>query len=724
MRQFFFLSLFLICGMITTAQIELTNKQIWASTELNTEGTSSLSFLKDGKHYVQLENNSLISYDIETGQKKGEIFDASKIDLGNEKIRMTDYKFSSSENKILVQTLPKPIYRHSIKADYIVYDSEIKKVQYLDERGEQLYPEFDPEGTRVAYLWENDLHFKDLSSGEITEVTQDGERNQIINGGADWVYEEEFKLTKAYEWSSDGQYLAYIKFNETKVPEFDLKYYNDKSYPDEYSFKYPKVGEPNSKVQVHVFNTLTKVTHALEIPLKSDEFYIPRIAWIPNTNQLVVFYLNRLQNHLQLVSYDVLDQTHRTILDERNKYYINIHDNLTFIPDNEQFLWTSEKDGWNHIYLYDYEGNELRSLTPGEYDVTDFYGYDHDKGKVFYQAAKKSPLKREIYSVDIENGESKSLVDSVGWNSANFNNTFDYYVHRFATINKPPVYMVNNIQGDTLRTINDNNFLKYYQSRHGAQKIEFFDFKNPSGISLNGWMLKPANFDENKKYPLLMYVYGGPNSQQVTDNWKGKNYWYFQMLAQKGYVVACVDNRGTGARGEQFRKMTYLELGKYETEDQISAARFLAQKPFIDSEKVGIFGWSYGGYLSSLCLLKGNDVFTAGIAVAPVTNWKWYDSIYTERYMRTYAENKKGYDQNAPIYYVDRLKGAYLLVHGLADDNVHFQHTAEMTNALISANKQFDTYLYPNMDHGINGGNSRLHLFDKITSFLQENINP
>jgi len=412
----------------------------------------------------------------------------------------------------------------------------------------------------------------------------------------------------------------------------------------------------------------------------------------------------------------------RLLMEENNKYYIDLHDNLTFLENGKEFLWTSELSGFNRVYLYGMDGKIIKQLTRGDYEVTNLYGLDQKSNTLYYQAAEISPMQREIYKIDLNNDVKTMISKSVGDNNAQFSSTYKYWVNTFSTINKAASYEVLDNNGNKIRGIEDNEKIGELQKQFGTQPIEFLQFSNRNKEKLNAWMIKPRDFDPQKHYPVFMFLYGGPGSQQVIDNWHGGNYWWFQMLSQNGYIVVCVDNRGTGGRGEFFKKQTYLQLGNLETNDQIDAAKSIAEWDFVDKKRIGIFGWSYGGYMSSLCLFKGSDVFKAAIAVAPVTNWKWYDSIYTERYMRDEKDNEAGYRDNSPVYFADKLKGNYLLIHGMADDNVHFQNTAEMVVALVKANKQFDTYFYPNKNHGISGGNTRLHLFTKMTSFIKEKL--
>ena len=705
-------------ALLSVGQQPITLEDIWQYYTFWPESTPGFNFQQDGVHYSLQEGNRILQYDLRSGEQTAVLFDLQEVAGAQGAIGdMESYAFSPDEQKILIATQVEHIYRHSTRAAYYVYDGH--SLTPLFEEGKQRYATFSPQGDKVAFVYENDLYYKDLNSGEVHRITTDGRRNAIINGATDWVYEEEFSFARAFQWAPDGSSIAYYRFDESEVPEFTMTLYKDELYPEYVTFKYPKVGTKNSDVRIFVYH-LAKAK-SVEVALDTTaEFYVPRIKWTQDPNQLCVFYMNRHQNDLQLLLADASTGRTRLLLHEKNRWYIDIHDNLTFLKDGRRFIWTSEQSGYNHIYLYDMQGNLLRQITSGKWEVTDFYGLDEDKGLLYFQATDEGPLGRGVYSLRLEGKKKKALHHEKGWNSAIFSATFDYYVLKHSTANTPPTYVVYNRKGKAVRTIVDNKGLQKKQEKYGVQPVEFFSFKTPYGVDLNGYMIKPPNFDPAKKYPLFMYVYGGPGSQTVMDRWGGQNYWWFQMLAQKGFVVVSVDNRGTGARGEEFKKMTYLELGKYETEDQIAAARYLAEKPFIDETKIGIFGWSYGGYMSSNCILKGNDVFSYAIAVAPVTNWKWYDTIYTERYMRTTEENPSGYHDNSPVYFADRLRGRYLLVHGMGDDNVHFQHSVEMVNALVKANKQFETFFYPNKNHGIYGGLTRLNLFTKMTNFLEE----
>ncbi|MCB0636155.1 MAG: S9 family peptidase [Lewinella sp.] len=720
MQRFPAILFFLVLSLGSlSAQQNITLENIWLDYTFLPRSVPGFNFLNDGQHYTRLERNQIQQYDIRTGDLVQTILDGEGLDgfAGG----IDSYSFSADEGKILLSNGRESIYRHSFRAGFFVYDRAERSLTPVFEGEKVRLATFSPAGDKVAFVYQNNVYYQNLATGEIRAVTTDGEINAIINGAADWVYEEEFGEDRGLFWSPDGQRLAFYRFDEREVPEFTLTNYHDDLYPEYVTFKYPKVGAENSDVSIHIYDLASETTREVMATDENWE-YVPRIKWTNNPDQLCVFRMNRHQSELELRLVDATTGDQRTLLHESNEAYIDIHDNLTFLANGEQFIWTSEQDGWNHVYLYGMDGQLDEQLTSGEWEVSNFYGFDEDRGLIYFQAAKEHPTQREVYSLDIKSGALRTLSTDAGWTRAQFSSTFAYYTLTYSNINTPATYTVFDRSGNKIRVIEDNAALRQLQATYGVQPAEFFSFTTDADVELNGYMIKPANFDERRRYPVLMFVYGGPGSQDAIDSWRGQNYWWFQMLAQQGYLIACVDNRGTAGRGEEFKKMTYLQLGKYETEDQIAAAVYLGDLPYVDARRIGIFGWSYGGYMSSLCILKGNNVFKAAIAVAPVTNWKWYDSIYTERYMRTTEENEEGYRDNSPVYFADRLRGNYLLVHGMGDDNVHFQHTAEMANALISANKQYDTYFYPNRNHGIYGGYTRLHLYTRMTNFLNEKL--
>ncbi len=697
---------------------QITTQDIWAAPTFRANYVAGFNFLNDGKHYSRSENGNIVKYDITTGETAGTIFKGENIGKAG---GYDSYTFNDDESKIIFSTEGEQIYRYSSRANYYVWDTKTEALTPVADNGKQRNATLSPDGSKIAYVQENNLFYKDLSSGRTTQITTDGKYNEIINGVTDWVYEEEFGIVRVFEWSPDSKRIAFLKSDESKVKEFTMPMYRNELYPEYITFKYPKAGEDNAVVTLHMYDLKKGKIRDINLNNKSD-MYIPRMKWTQDENQLCVFQMNRHQNELDLFLVNAKNGKAKKLLSEKNKYYVDIHDNLTFLDNGKEFIWTSEQDGYNHIYLYDMKGKMKKQITKGEYDVTNFYGVDEDEERVYYQAAEVHPTQREVYSINFKGKKKRKLSANEGSNRAQFSKTFDYLVNTHTAAGAPSSYTVHNTEGELVRTIEDNNGLREKLNAYDISKPEFFDFKTSEGVKLNGWMIKPTDFDRSKEYPVLMYVYGGPNSQTVQDSWGGSNYFWYQSLAQQGYIIVSVDNRGTGARGEEFRKMTYQQLGKYETIDQIEAAKWLGKQPYVDADRIGIWGWSYGGYMSSLCLFKGADVFSTAIAVAPVTNWKWYDTIYTERFMRTPQENNDGYEDNSPINHVDKMKGAYLLVHGMGDDNVHAQNSFEMVNALIRANKHFDTYFYPNRNHGIYGGNTRLHLYDKMTDFILRNL--
>ena len=694
------------------AQKAITLEDIWQKYTYRTKGVPGFNFLKDGKHYATSEGKNIIKNDLTTGQAVGKIYEGTTA--------FDDYTFSADESKILLSKDLESIYRRSSKGSYQVWDGKALKPLYANAK--QINPTFNSLNTQVAFTSDNNLYINNLQNNKIIQVTKDGAKNSIINGLCDWVYEEEFSFTRAYEWSPDGMKIAFLRFDESAVPEYTMQTYDNTMYPHNVTFKYPKVGEKNSVVTVWIYDVKKG---ALKQVQTGKAEYFPRLKWTPD-NRLIVFKMNRLQNELELLLTDSQTGKTTSLLKETNKYFVDLelNDDIAFLKDGS-FIKSSESDGYNHIYLYDKNGKIIRQLTKGNWDVRKIYGLDEVNGEIFYQGSKIAPIQKEIYFVKLDGSKDHALGGKdgeMGVNDAQFSSNFSYFVMNHSTANTASTYTVYDNQGIKIRTIEDNKGVESLQKDYNTQPIEFFKFTTSENVELNGWMIKPVGFDPAKKYPVFMTQYSGPGSQQVIDAWKGQDYWWYQMLAQKDYMIVCVDPRGTGGRGEEFRKMTYKQLGHYETIDQIEAAKWLAKQPYVDGKRIGIFGWSYGGYMSSLCILKGNDVFKAAIAVAPVTNWKWYDSIYTERYMQTEKENTEGYKNNSPVYFADGLKGNYLIVHGMADDNVHFQNSVEMVDALEKANKQFDTYYYPNKNHGIFGGLTRLHLYTKMTNFLMEKL--
>lgn len=722
-RNVFILSLFLVVGFIATGQKQITLEDIYKSYTFRSNSVPGFVFMNDGRHYSVIRDAKIQKMDVTTGSLSETLFDGVKF-AGKSGFSgdFDNYTFSEDETKILLESEEEPLFRHSTASKVHVFDIRSGNLTEVYGGKKVSNAQMSPDGEKVAFVYKNNLYISNLKSGNVTQVTTDGKENQVINGMCDWVYEEEFSFTRAFYWAPDSKKLAYIRFDESKVREFTMQMFRKEDYPENITFKYPRVGEKNSEVSAWVYDFSRGKSVKADIG-DMTEMYIPRMKWTTDANKLCIFRMNRYQNELKLYLADMKSGKSSVMYEEKNKYYIDITDDLTFLKDGKSFVWSSEKDGYNHLYLISMDGKKEARITDGKWDVATFYGVDQKNNKVFYQAGEKSPVQKHVYSIDL-NGQNKTDLTPTlsGTNNALFSKTFEYFSNTYSTINTAPVYSVMDRHGNKVRVIEDNVNYAKLQETYGAAPVEFFSFTTSENVKLNGWMLKPADFSSAKKYPVFMTQYSGPGSQSVTDSWKGSSYWWYQMLAKAGYIVVCVDGRGTGGRGEEFKKMTYLKLGHYEALDQIEAARYLASQPYVDKARIGIFGWSYGGFMAALCIFKGNDVFKSAIAVAPVTNWKWYDTVYTERYMRTTADNEKGYAENSPVYFADKLKGNLLLIHGMADDNVHFQHTAELVNALIKANKQFDTYFYPNRNHGIYGDNATLHLYTKMTNFLYEKL--
>jgi dipeptidyl-peptidase-4 len=703
------------------AQSKITVEDIWYNYKFYPKAPRGINHLNDGIHYSLNLEEAIAKYELLSGDFIEVLFNAKQFyGVAGFSGKIDDYTFSFDEQKILIKSEAESIYRHSQKAEYFVFDIQNASFRKLYNGEKQSNATFSPDGQKVAFVVNNDLYYVTIKDMNSKQITHDGKINEIINGMSDWVYEEEFKLKQAFSWSPDSKYIAFLRFDESKVREYTLTSYNNELYPETMTYKYPKVGEENSKVELKIFNLKKKKSRKANLP--SGTNYIPRIKWTNDADILSAIVLNRLQNHLQLFRINASNGRSKVILEERDERYINLPTYWNYLSDGKHFLWTSEREGFNQLYLYDLKGRKKKKLTDGNYDVTACYGIDNRSSLIYYQSAEKSPLERHIYQLGINGKNKKKLTSANGWYDAHFTKNFNYFIGEHSSLNSPPTHRLFDNKGRLFRDIEINPDIPQYQKIYQTNRIEFFEFENTSNYQLNGYYIKPDNFNPSTQYPVLMYVYGGPGSQSVEDKWLNQNYWWFQMLADEGYIVACVDGRGTGGRGTEFRKMTYLKLGHYESIDIIETAQFLGHLPFVDADRIGIFGWSYGGYLSALCLFKGADIFKLGIAVAPVTNWKWYDTIYTERFMRTEKENPDGYRLNAPIYYAYKLEGHLLLMHGMSDDNVHFQHSVELANALIQSNKQFDTHYYPNCKHGIYKGIARMHLYTKMTNFIKDHL--
>lgn len=704
-----FLSVSILVSVATFSQ-EITLDKIY-SGYYRGKGIAGIASLKNGENYAVIERGGIAKYSYKTSAKEGNIVDGS----------FESYLFNDDESKILLLKESQPIYRHSFLGKFDVKDLKSGKTLSLNNGNYVQEPTFSPDGTKVAFIAENNLFYQDLNSEKITQITQDGKKNSIINGLADWVYEEEFGHAKQYEWTKNSDAIVFVKSDETAVPEIYIPIYGKQLYPSEMRFKYPKAGEKNSMVSAHLYRLDSQKTIALNLS-NFKNYYIPNVYKTAKPDEIVLITSDRLQNASDVLKVNTKTGTIQKLFTESDDKWIET-DNVTleFLADNS-FIWGSERDGNRHLYWYDQSGKLKKQITKGNWEVTDYYGFNPKTKEVLVQTTEKGSINRVVSKVNIETGKAILVSNSNGTNSANFSGNYNYFIETSSTATKPYTYVLKDGNGKTVKELQNNDEqLKKLQADNMVSK-EFITIPNEAGDQMNAWIMKPKNFDPNKKYPLFMYQYSGPGSQSVANSWDGGNGLWFNHLVQQGYIVACVDGRGTGYKGTKFKKVTYLNLGKYEIEDQIAAAKWFGKQTYIDKSRIGIFGWSFGGYMASLALTKGADVFKTGIAVAPVTNWRYYDSIYTERFMRTPQENAKGYDENSPTEFANLLKGKFLLIHGTADDNVHFQNSMEFSEALIQNKKQFEFMAYPDKNHGIYGGNTRPQLYQMMTDFLLKNL--
>ena len=733
--KYLLISLFLVFGAFSASAQEKKNfdlEDLYMRPTFYAKSVRGMNSMKDGKTYANFERGSLNIYNYKTGKLEKTLFGISDLTMHPDSlpIGLQDYELSANEDKMLCATDMESIYRHSFHATYYIYDFKTKTLQPLSNNGKQRLATFSPDATKVAFMRDNNLFIKDLKTGEEKQFTKDGLYNHIINGAPDWVYEEEFSFSQGFYWSPDSKKIAFMKFDESNVREFQMEEFEG-LYPDWYSFKYPKAGEDNSIVEIYVYDLESGKTVKMDTGKETD-IYLPRIAWTKDPNVLAIQRLNRHQNHLEILAADATTGKSRVFYDETNEYYIDITDDWHFLEDGKRFLMTSEKSGYNHIYLCNLDGTQGKQLTNGLWDVTSVYGFDGKE--VYFQAAKNTPVDRQIYAVDLK-GKMREVIGREGTNSARFSNDFSYLININSSISQPRQYELYTNKGKLVRVLEDNHEfaekLKTFNlGEKKLMKISDPAFTLPDGtqVDVDAWQILPPDFNPAKKYPVLIYVYGGPGHQTVNNSWADSDYWWMQLLAQHGIISVSINNRGSGAQGEVFKKMTYLQLGKYETEDMITLAKYMAKQPYVDGDRIGIYGWSYGGFMAANGITKGADVISTAVSVAPVTNWRYYDNIYTERYMRTPQENPEGYDANSPVSNTAMIKGNYLLCHGSGDDNVHYQNAMELIKAMISNGKQFDLMIYPNKNHGIYGGyeygsgECRMHLFNKIDNFLFEHL--
>jgi len=715
------LLMMMAASVATSQKKNITLEEIW-SGKFSQQHLQSLQSLNNGVEYVVLDhdpdsgNSSVDVYSYKTGKKTRTLVDTKNLE-GLKSFQ--NFSLSQDESKMLLATDPQPIYRRSSKSIFYIFDINSKKLTKLSDKKIQ-EPTFSPDNSKIAYVFNNNIYVYDVVENSEKQITKDGKINSIINGVTDWVYEEELGFVKAFEWNNKGDRIAFLRFDESKVPEFSMDIFGSDLYPDQQVFKYPKAGEANSDVSLHMYDVATEATQEIDLGDYSD-FYIPRIKWTNKDYILSAQVLNRHQDQLDLIFVNAEDHSTKVVLTEKDEAYVDVTDNLTFLEDNS-FIWTSERDGYNHIYLYAENGKLKNQVTKGNWEVTNYYGYDKESNRLFYQSTENGSVNRDVYSIKTNGKGKKRLTEKTGTNNADFSTDFTYFINAFTNVETPMEYTLHLAKnGKLVREIKNNDELLEVEKPYHFSPKELSTLP-VNGNELNMWIIKPSDFDESKKYPLLMFQYSGPGSQSVSNSYFNTNDYWYQLLANQGYIIACVDGRGTGFKGAKFKKVTQNELGKYELEDQIAAAKKLGELDYIDADRIGIWGWSFGGFMASNAILKGNDIFTMAIAVAPVTSWRFYDTIYTERFMTTPQENTSGYDENSPINHVDKLKGDFLIVHGGGDDNVHLQNTMRMVEALIQANKQFDWAIYPDKNHGIFGGNTRLHLYTKMTNFIKEHL--
>ena len=724
----------MLCLSVFFGNAQVVTLQEVANGAYRTEGISGIKPMLDGEHYTQIsrDRKKIVKYSFKTGKEVATVFDVSTARDCTIK-SFDDYIMSPDESRILIQTETKPIYRRSFTAVYYIFNVRNNTMEALSEGGPQQVPLFSPDGNQIAFVRNNNIYLVKLLFGNSeSQITEDGKYNEVLNGIPDWVYEEEFGFNRAFDFSADSKMLAYIRFDESKVPMYSFPMYQGMNpsldqyavYPGSYDYKYPMPGVDNSKVSVHTFDIKSKVTRKLDLPLDEDG-YIPRIQFTKDENTLAIMTLNRHQNRFDLYFANPRSTLCKLVVRDEAEQYIKeeAYGNMTFYANN--FVMMSEKDGFNHLYLYSAGGNLIKQITKGKFEVKSFLGWDEKTNTYYYSSNEESPLRTAIYKIDAK-GRKTKLSSREGTNQAIFSKSMKYYINTFSNLATPPVITINDNTGKTLTTLVDNKKLAQKVASMNLPSKEFFTFTTSDGVQLNGWMMKPANFDASKKYPVIMHQYSGPGSQQVIDRWnigsRGDGGMFEAYMADHGFISVCVDGRGTGGRGSDFEKCTYLNLGVKEARDQVETALYLGTLPYIDSKNIGIWGWSFGGYCTLMSMSEGTPAFKAGVAVAAPSDWRYYDTVYTERFMRTPKENMEGYQASSAMTRASQLNGELLLIHGTADDNVHLRNASEYSEALVQADKQFDMHIYTNRNHGIRGGNTTKHLLTRVTEFFIENL--
>jgi len=718
--------LLFILPLFLSAQQKLSLEEIWGKYAFMPKSAKGFNVLKDGKTYVDISSSktdgvvTLETYDLRSGKVLKEIVNGNDVKYEGKLFDLQGYELSPNEDKLLIAENTEYVYRRSPKATYYVFDIASKKMTRLSTGAKQMFPKFSPDGKKIAYVKDNNLWYRDLINNTEVQVTIDGAANKIKNAWADWVYEEEFSKADYFDWNSNSQHLAFVRFDEERVKEYTMDYFRGDLYPEKYTFKYPKAGEDNSIVSVHIYDLNSKKTVKADIGENTD-IYIPRIQFSNMPSQLCIQRLNRLQNKLEFLFADAASGKTTVVYTDEASTYVDITDDLRFVG-TKGFITSSERDEFNHLYFFDFQTKQLRQITKGNWDVIAFDGFDEATNTLYYVSTENGAINRDVYSISLDGKTKKRLSKRDGQTSFEFTQGYKYYISSYSNANTPPVYELYSIDGKLVKVLEDNSVLLAKMKTYNLAPKTFWKYASSAGHTLNAWMMKPVNFDSTKKYPVYMYAYGGPGSNEVNNAWDGFDYFWHNLLTQEGYIVVCVDNRGTLGRGRQFKHATYLQLGNLETRDQLEVAGYLGGLPFVDKSRIGFQGWSFGGYMASLMITKGAGIIKTAVAVAPVTNWKYYDNIYTERFMRKPADNKAGYEENSPVNFTKNITGKYLLIHGSADDNVHLQNSMEMAAALVKNNVPFDFMVYPNKNHGISGGYTRLHIYSKILKFVKENL--
>ncbi len=720
-------ALVLVAGPLAAQGVQapaLTVHTLWGTREFASD-LVSVAWMRDGKAYTVLEDDTsghtdLYRVDALTGRKDVLVRGADLVPAaGQQPIAIEEYSFSADGSKLLIFTNSARVWRLNTKGTFYVWDLGAKRLIPVSAKpGYQMFAKFSPDGRKVGFVRDNNIYVTDLASGSETALTRDGGEN-VINGTSDWVYEEELDLRDAFRWSPDGTRIAFWRLDQSAIRPFYLLN-QDSLYPQLVPVRYPKAGTPNSEVKIGVVELATGRTAWVDLGAEKD-IYVAAMGFAAAPTAIWLTRLNRHQNRLDLLVADAATGASRVVMSDSDSAWVDAHE-PQWLNGGRQFLFLSERDGYAQAYLFNRDGSLVRRVTPGGWDVLELYGVDEQAKALYFAGAIDGALGRPLLRIGLDGRGLARISTEPGTHGVEFDPTFQLYVDTHSRAGVPPVQTLRRASGKLVRPLADNAALARKVDALRLRPPEFLKVPTPDGVELNAWIIKPKDFDPAKRYPLLLFVYGGPGSQTVTDAWGGGQYLWHEMLAQDGYLVVSVDNRGTGARGAKFKKLTYLHLGRYESADQIAAARWFATQAYVDADRVGIWGWSYGGYMTSRTLLLGRGVFKAGLAVAPVTDWRFYDTIYTERYMRTPEENHAGYEESASLTYADSLTGSFLLVHGTGDDNVHFQNSVRLVERLEAANKQFDLRIYPNKTHAIAGGNTRENLYGLFTAWLKKNL--